>query len=267
MNLDRRDFLFAGGCAMASMAIAKSAPKVETVGRPKAILFDAFPIFDPRSVKSAVEQRVHDAPAELFELWRNRIFEFQWLHALSSQYVDFETCVVEALDFATATLKVDLSSSERQNLVGAFSSLKAWDDVDEALTTLAASNIRTGFLSNMTERMLRTNLQRNGLAGRFDFVLSTDRVRTFKPDPRAYELGCEALKVAKSDVLFVAFAGWDVAGAKAFGFPTYWVNRAGAHPEFGMRADGEGADLRGLVRFVQERSDAAALYGDCAAAR
>lgn len=258
MNINRRDFLWLSGCAMASVAAAKPAPEIVTGIRPRAILFDAFPIFDPRSIKAAVEQRVHDLPAEFFELWRNRIFEFQWLHALSGQYVDFEACVAEALDFATATLKVDLSSSEKQAFVGAFSTLKAWDDVDEPLTALAALGIRTGFLSNMTERMLRSNLQRNGLADRFDVVLSTDRVRTFKPDPRAYALGCSSLKVAKSDILFVAFAGWDAAGAKWFGYPTYWVNRTGARPEFAARTDGEGTDLRGLVRFLQARGESVA---------
>ncbi|HEY6893096.1 MAG TPA: haloacid dehalogenase type II [Rhodanobacteraceae bacterium] len=223
------------------------------------ILFDAFPIFDPRSVKASVERHVRDAPGELYELWRNRTFEYQWLHALSGTYVDFETCLVEALDFATATLKIELSSAGRRDLVGAYSDLKTWDDVGEGLAALTdASGAKIGFLSNMTERMLRVNLDRSGLSDRFDFVLSTDSVRTFKPDPHAYELGCTALKVAKSDILFVAFAGWDVAGAKAFGFPTFWLNRARAQADFAVRADGEGASFGDLVRFVQERNRAAA---------
>jgi 2-haloacid dehalogenase len=258
MNIERRDFLRLGGYAMASLAAAGPAPKAAPIARPRAILFDAFPIFDPGSVKTVVERLVHDAPAELYELWRNRIFEYQWLHALSARYVDFEVAVAEALDFATGSLKVDLSPSEKQELVGAFSNLKAWNDADDALMAIAASGTRIGLLSNMTERMLRSNLRRNGLADRFDFVLSTDSVRTFKPDPRAYELGCTASKLAKSDILFVAFAGWDAAGAKWFGFPTFWVNRARARPELAQRADAEGTDLHDLVRFLRERADAAA---------
>ncbi|MET0232044.1 MAG: haloacid dehalogenase type II [Rhodanobacteraceae bacterium] len=253
MQIDRRHFLRLGGYAIASAAAAKPVPSVEAVMPPRAILFDAFAIFDPRSVKSVVEAHVRDAPAEFHELWRNRIFEFQWLHALSGRYVDFAACATEALEFAMATLKVDLSSSAKRNLVEAFSNLTPWNDVDEGLTALAASGVSTGFLSNMTEPMLRSNMRRNHLEGRFDFVLSTDSVHTFKPDPRAYELGCTALNVAKTDVLFAAFAGWDAAGAKWFGFPTYWVNRTGARPEFAIRTDGEGADLRALARFVRER--------------
>jgi 2-haloacid dehalogenase len=258
MNLNRRDFLRLGGYAMTSVAAERSAPKAGAVVRPRAILFDAFPIFDPRSVRTLVEQHVHGASAELYELWRNRIFEYQWLHALSGTYVDFEACVGEALDFATGTLKVDLPPAHKRDLVGAFSNLKIWDDVDEGLSAVAESGARIGFLSNMTERMLRSNLQRNGLTDRFDFVLSTNRVRAFKPDPRAYGLACAALGVAKSEILFVAFAGWDAAGAKWFGFPTYWVNRAHAKPDFAVRVDGEGASLQDLARFLRKSAESPA---------
>ena len=82
---------------------------------------------------------------------------------------------------------------------------------------------------------------------------STDAVATFKPDPRAYRLGTEALREPKERILFAAFAGWDVAGAKWFGYPTFWVNRAAAPAEaLGVTADAAGDDLRALVRFATE---------------
>ena len=256
MSFNRRDFLWLSGAVVTSAAIAGAS--VEPPSRPRLILFDGFPIFDPRPVKAVVERHAPDSANALDELWRSRIFEHQWLRALSGAYADFETCIAEALDFAAATLGVALSPSAKRDMVDAFSSLKTWDDVGPALAALAATGSRLGFLSNMSPRMLRSNLRANDLAERFDVVLSTDSVRTFKPDPRAYELGCTASKLAKRDILFVAFAGWDVAGAKWFGFPTYWVNRARARPEFPVRADGEGTGLHDLVGFVQERVRAAA---------
>lgn len=64
-----------------------------------------------------------------------------------------------------------------------------------------------------------------GLDGLFEHVLSSDRIRTFKPDSRAYRMAVDAFDLPARQVLFVAFAGWDVAGAKWFGNPVYWVNR------------------------------------------
>jgi FMN phosphatase YigB (HAD superfamily) len=64
------------------------------------------------------------------------------------------------------------------------------------------------------------------LDGVFDPHLSTDRVRVFKPDPRAYEMALAASGATRDEIVFADFSGWDAAGAKAFGYPTFWVNRA-----------------------------------------
>jgi len=56
-------------------------------------------------------------------------------------------------------------------------------------------------------------------------------------------------------VLFVAFAGWDVVGAKWFGYPTFWLNRqASPAEEFGVEADASGPDLNSLVQFVLSKA-------------
>ena len=61
--------------------------------------------------------------------------------------------------------------------------------------------------------------------GVFDHVLTADRVSAYKPDPRAYRIGLDAFGLNPDQILFAAFAGWDAAGAKSFGYPTFWVNR------------------------------------------
>jgi len=47
----------------------------------------------------------------------------------------------------------------------------------------------------------------------------------FKAIAFDYGFGMEQLHLPKEDILFAAFGGWDAAGAKAFGDPTFWVNR------------------------------------------
>jgi 2-haloacid dehalogenase len=55
----------------------------------------------------------------------------------------------------------------------------------------------------------------------------------------------------REQILFVAFAGWDAAGAKAFGYPTYWVNRLGLpREELGILPDAVGTDLTDLTAYV-----------------
>ena len=79
--------------------------------------------------------------------------------------------------------------------------------------------------------MLAAAVESSGLGHRFRHLLSVDAVRTYKPSPAVYALGMHALGVPAADVLFVSSNGWDVAGARAFGYRTCWCNRTGAPVE------------------------------------
>jgi len=109
-------------------------------------------------------------------------------------------------------------------------------------------------LSNFTETMLNAGVRSCGLQGIFERHLSTDMVRAYKPDPRAYRMAINGLKLQREEIAFAAFGGWDAAGAKAFGFPTFWVNRMGLPAEeVGSAPDAIGANLDDLVTFVMGR--------------
>jgi 2-haloacid dehalogenase len=85
----------------------------------------------------------------------------------------------------------------------------------------------------------------------FEHALSTDSIRVYKPDPRAYQMAVDAFGLGREEIGFAAFAGWDVAGAKWFGYPTFWVNRLNAPvEELGVAPDATGATLTDLVAFL-----------------
>src|SRR5690606_693409 len=103
----------------------------------------------------------------------------------------------------------------------------------------------------MTEQMLRNGLKNAGMEKEFSHIFSTDAAASFKPDPKAYALAVDKLGVPKEKILFVAFAGWDAAGAKWYGYPTFWVNRQGAPAEeLGAMPDATSKDLQGLVDYI-----------------
>jgi 2-haloacid dehalogenase len=122
-----------------------------------------------------------------------------------------------------------------------------------ALGRLKKSAVQLALLSNFTPAMLDACIRSSGLDGMFEQVLSTDRAKTYKPDPHAYQLGTDSLKLKREEILFVAFAGWDAAGAKAFGYPTFWVNRLKVPvEELGEVPDGRGNDLSDLHEFLSK---------------
>ena len=148
-------------------------------------------------------------------------------------------------------MKIELSAEQRERLMQTYLELKAWPDAEPALRQLCDAGVRMAFLSNLTAPMLDAVIRNSGLEGLFEAHLSTDRVQAFKPDARAYRMGVDAFGLRKEEIVFAAFAGWDVAGAKWFGYPTFWVNRSHAIvEELGVVPDGTGSGLNDLVAFV-----------------
>ena len=216
----------------------------------KAVAFDAFPIFDPRPVFTLAADLVPEKGAELVALWRSRQFEYTWLRTLMGSSVDFPTATRDALIFAARSLNLELSKAGQDRLLDSYFQLKAWPDALPALQQLKEAGLRLGFLSNFSPEMLRANIKNSGLEGYFEQVLSTDRVRAFKPDPRAYQMGIDAFSLRPSEIVFAAFAGWDAAGARSFGYPTFWVNRQNSVEEELLAHPDAIGTLADLVKFA-----------------
>ena len=138
----------------------------------------------------------------------------------------------------------------------AYLELQSYPDVLPALKSLREreAGIRLAFLSNMTPHMLDNAIKSSGLEGIFEASLSTDKVRVYKPDPRAYQMGIDAFMLKREEIVFAAFGGWDAAGAKLFGYPTFWVNRLNLPvEELGVAPDAIGGNLTDLADFVKAR--------------
>jgi 2-haloacid dehalogenase len=255
MSVNRRIFvagvagsIAAGLFANHAIGATMSEPKI------KAVAFDAFPIFDPRPIFALSEKLFGRDGAALNNAWRTRQFEYTWLRSLSHRYADFWQVTEDALVFAAKLTNIELSTENRAQLMQSYLELKPWQDVPSALKTLRDAGIRLVFLSNFTPRMLESNVRSSGLEGMFEHLLSTDQVKSYKPDPRTYQLAVDTLKLKREEIAFAAFASWDAAGAKSFGFPTFWNNRL-RQPleELGIRPDAIGETLADLVGFVQAR--------------
>lgn len=252
MRLDRRRFLnlVAGGVATGLVGSTVLA-RATSPSRIKALAFDAFPILDPRPVFALAERLFPGSGSELSNAWRIRQFEYQWLRVLSGRYADFWQATEDALAFAARLLKLDLTPDKRNRLMQAYLELKAWPDAPPVLRSLKSAGIRLAFVSNATPKILDAGIRNSGLEGMFEHVLSTDRIATYKPDPRAYQMAIDAFGLKREEIGFVAFAGWDAAGAKWFGYPTFWANRLRLPvEELGVVPDAIGHDLTDLVSFA-----------------
>lgn len=256
MSHTRRSMLILTAAAAGAGVLADPARLSATPALPiKAVAFDGLAVLDPRPAL-ALAKRLHPQAGDAFvNLFQARLFEYQWLRALGAHYKDFLSIVDDAHVFAAAQTGEQASEEARKLLRDAFLNLTAWPDAAKSLRRLKMRGFSLGFLSNMTAGMLTAGLANSGLTSVFDHVLSTDAIRSYKPDPKAYQLGVDGFGIPKEQIAFVAFAGWDAAGAAWFGYPTIWVDRLGGVPE---QLDAEkiavSKDLDGLDRWIVERS-------------
>ena len=245
--MSRRDFLrlfptvgAAGllSCAAAATPLARAEPGPRR--KLRAICFDLFTLFDPRSVVEVAKEVVGEHAQELCEAWRVRQFEYSWLRGVAAQYVDFEVVTEQALTFAAKARGIVLDAAKRRPLLDAYCRLTPWPDTRDALVAWKRSGLRLAPLSNYSPSMLEQLLVSSGLSELFDARISTDAVKSYKPAARAYALGETTLGLKREEIAFSAFGGWDAAGAKWFGFPSFWVNRLGVPQEELVTPDGTG---------------------------
>jgi 2-haloacid dehalogenase len=195
----------------------------------QGLLFDAYgTLFDVHSVVEAGRAVTSD-PQALSALWRQKQLEYTWLRALMGRYEDFWAVTEASLRWALGRLGIRAGEAEIARLMEAYLSLATYPEVPDALAAMAGTPL--GILSNGSPKMLAAAVRSSGLEGRLSHVLSVDAVRTYKPSPAVYELGTRAFGLPASDILFVSSNGWDVAGAKAFGYRVCWCNRLGAPTE------------------------------------
>lgn len=204
-----------------------------------ALAFDAYgTLFDVASVFSLCEELFPGKGSTLSQTWRAKQLEYSWLRSLMGHYEDFAHVTESALIYSGNALQLALSTANRGRLMDAYLRLKPFPEVPEALKAL--SSLKLAILSNGSPKMLEAVVKNAGLAHAFSDIISVDAVKIFKPSPPVYELGIKSLGVEKSAIGFVSSNCWDAIGAKAFGFRTFWINRAGMPiDELGFQPDAQ----------------------------
>jgi len=197
-----------------------------------ACVFDAYgTLFDFASAAAGCADLLGEKTGPLTALWRDKQLQYSWLRGLQGRYVPFWQVTGDALDHALAALGLAQEPGLRERLMDLYRHLATFPEVPGVLATLRQAGFATAILSNGSPDMLESAVGRGGLADAFDAVLSVDVLRTFKPDPRVYQLAVDRLGVAPARIAFMSSNAWDAHAAAAFGMQVVWCNRYRQHAE------------------------------------
>ena len=96
-----------------------------------------------------------------------------------------------------------------------------------ALKALKAKGFHVVSLTNSSNAGVAAQFEFAGLTEYFERRFSVEDVRAYKPDPRPYRWVLEQLDIQPEEALMVAAHACDLAGAKAVGLQTAFVQRPG----------------------------------------
>jgi 2-haloacid dehalogenase len=199
-------------------------------------VFDAYgTLFDVHSAVRENAASLGDKAERVSELWRAKQLEYTWIYSRvdrSHGFVmsPFREVTLQSLHYALKMCGLDVALAPP--ILGSYQALAPFAEVPAALQRLKASGAQLSILSNADTDMLEDLVLNASLDGVFDYLISARAAGTFKPSPRVYALTTEVFSCAPDAITFVSSNRWDIAGAKAFGFKTIWVNRSAAPDEY-----------------------------------
>jgi 2-haloacid dehalogenase len=215
----------------------------------RAVLFDVYgTLLDVHSAIARAGKELGPDADAVSRLWRQKQLEYTWVWSLRGEYRSFRALTEAALAFALTGHAE--SPALRHHLLQAYERLDPFPEVADTLSALRKPGLRLAALSNGDPDMLEAGLQAARIRSSLDGVLSIAPLQIFKPDRRVYELGRAWVDAPADEVAFVSANAWDAGGAAAFGFRTFWIDRAGQPQEYDIARN---ATIIGSLRDLPPR--------------
>lgn len=238
--------------ALSALPTLTFAEEIDVLRAPKVIIFDVNEtLLDLAPLRRSVSQALPGGE-ELLPLWFSTMLHYSLVETLIGDYHDFGQIGTAALMMVASSKGVELDSAVASKAIaGTITQLPAYPDVVPSLQALRAAGFRVVSLTNSSNAGVAAQFEYAGLTTYFDRRFSVEDVRAYKPDPRPYRWVLKQLDIQPEDALMVAAHAWDLAGAKAVGLQTAFVQRPGtvAYP-LTARPDYVVESLRELVALL-----------------
>ena len=190
----------------------------------KAIIFDAYgTLFDVNSAAKKCNDKIGDKWEDFANYWRTTQLEYTWLRSLMNKHKDFWQVTEDSLDKSMKAFKID--PSMRNELLDLYKILSTFPEVKEVLQNLKKKDYKLAILSNGTPTLLNELVTSNNLDNIFDDIFSIEEVKTYKPDPKVYNIPIKKYQIQKNEVAYLSANTWDVSAGGNYGFNPVWVNR------------------------------------------
>jgi len=195
--------------------------------RVSTITFDSYStLVDVDAAETALADRVPE-PEPVSKLWRARSLEYTFVANQIDAYKPFYEVNRDALQYALDVHDVDITTTERDEILAVYHELDVFDDVRDGVGRLVDAGYDCYVVSNGNPEMLASMVDHAGIEDLISETISADAVETFKPAAELYRHAAVRTETPVEKTAHVT-AGWfDVMGAQHAGMQGIWVNRVG----------------------------------------
>ncbi len=190
------------------------------------LAFDIYgTLIDVHGLTQLLATRLGEGAAAFSSRWREKQLEYSFRRGLMRNYVDFATCTAHALEWTDRTLGTSLDAAFKKQLIAGYATLPAFAEASTAVTEASSRGYRLFAFTNGTLSAMGPLLERAGLRPAFLDVVSTDELKTFKPDPAAYAHFLRRADAVGTHTWLVSSNPFDVTGALSAGLHAAWICR------------------------------------------
>lgn len=191
---------------------------------------------------------IHTSGADLLELYAG-------LEQAAEQgpYQDYKSVLRTVMDGIAAKFQFQLRDTERDCLVCSLNNWPLFSDTIESLKFFK-SRFKLAVISNTDDDLFALTRQQLGID--FDWVVTAEQVKSYKPSLNNFRTAFRRIGVPSSQILHVAQSMYhDIAPANQLGLSCAWVNRrqgqegSGATPQEDAIPDIVVRDLQSLVKL------------------
>ncbi|HZQ53269.1 MAG TPA: haloacid dehalogenase type II [Bryobacteraceae bacterium] len=197
--------------------------------RPSILVFDVNEtLLDIEAMAPLFAQLFGDA--QVLREWFGQLVLYSGVVTLSGLYQDFFALGQGVLRMLAEIHKVDIHSSDIDELKTRMLNMPAHPDVPPGLSLLKNAGFRLVTLTNSPTHPQGSPLERAGMARFFERQFSVDSVQQFKPAPKVYQMVASMLDAPVSSLCMVASHVWDTIGAQSAGYSAALLARSGNVP-------------------------------------
>ncbi len=179
------------------------------------LLAAARPVLDAHGVMDVSDD-------EILETYARHEAELE-----SGEYLSYREVLAGSLRGVGADLGFEPSADEVEQFSGSVGDWPPFPDSSEALHRLH-ERFRLALITNCDDELFAASARRLGVD--FDWVITAQQARSYKPSPNNFQLAFERIGVPKEQILHVAQSLFhDHVTAKRLGMTTAWVDRRHGH--------------------------------------